>query len=73
MNESTFKNLKINHELFRSCIKYIPKGTIYNIESFVKIKQDDGTWVEGVVYFNPEEPSEKYVRTMNQLNKFEPL
>lgn len=52
-------------------IVYKPKETEYIVKEMLKIKQDNGDWKDGISYYNKEEPNQVYVRTLEQLEKFE--
>jgi hypothetical protein len=58
-------------ELGDVIIMYTPKQTEYVVITDTKIKQDDGTWKEGIVYALDTDRTQSYVRSVDQLKDFE--
>lgn len=44
-------------------------GRLYIVDALVKIKQDDDSWADGVVYTSVED-MKSYVRRLDQMSKF---
>lgn len=52
-------------------IIYIPKGTEYVVTNPVKVKQNDGSWKDGISYHEKNKEDQVYIRTLDQLEKFQ--